>query len=307
MSIYQRGETYVHRVVIKDKDNNKLDPATIIQGISDPCGTAVLSSASMLKDADGEYYYNYAISSTATYGKYPVTVTATTSGGNVTIIKNEYFVLSWDASKDVRQITGIGDTKTISDTDLENLVWLSYQEALRDVYSHNYGDKPKGNPDTGTGFDGTNTVFQTRLYPIADINGDGQIRGHGELSCGTDISGWWIDDTGSYNECWIVVSKYKNGEITITQSDGVSAIPVTNEGVYLDYWNSYSSFNTTLFTQAVNYLTAHNVMLRLKEIDRVTIADVSSNAPVIVKDDYRFYNKYRDIIKKVCRPRIGSI
>jgi len=261
----------------------------------------------MTKDVVGEYYYNYSISSTATYGRYGVQAKATSAGGNIAIFNAEFFVLNWDASKDVRQLTGIGDTKTISDTDMENMVWMSYQEALRDVYEHHYKQKPASNPDTGAGFDGTNTSFQTYYYPIADSNGDGSVYGYGETSCGTDISGWWIDNAGSYNKCYITVTKSDNGEITITQDDGTSAIPNDNRGVYLDYWSSYGSYDETLFHQAVNYLTSHNVMLRLKEVDRVTLADISSNIPIIEKDVNRFYKKYRSILKKISKPRFGGI
>jgi len=305
MSIFQRGETYVHKVTIKDSDNTRVDPTTITQDINDPCGSSVLSSASMSKDTDGEYYYNYDITSSAVYGRYTVTVTATTAGGSVAIIKDEYFILPWDGSKDVRQLTGIGDTKTISDTDMENMVWMSYQEALRDVYMHHYKEKPACNPDTGAGFDGTNTSFQTQSHPIADSDGDGSVKGYGQQSCGTDISGWWINNAGSYNLCWVTVSQSYNGEVSIYRNGGSTAIPSDNEGVYLDYWTSYNSYNDTLFHQAVNYLTAHNVMLRLKEVDRVTLADLSRNAPIIEKDVNRFYKKYRSILKKICKPRIG--
>ena len=121
---------------------------------------------------DGEYYYNYNLSSSATYGKYDVKVTATTSDGAIVIDKTSFMILPWNASEETRSITGIGQAKDISDKDLEHIIWLSYMEALRDVYEHHYGESPKGNPDTGAGFDGTNTTFQTRHIPIADIDGD---------------------------------------------------------------------------------------------------------------------------------------
>jgi len=261
----------------------------------------------MTKEDTGEYYYNYDISSTATYGRYSVQAIGTSAGANKAIFNSEFFVLSWDASKDVRQLTGIGDTKTISDTDMENIVWMSYQESLRDVYEHHHKEKPSGNPDSGAGFDGTNTSFQTYHYPIADSDGDGSVYGYGETSCGTDISGWWIDNAGSYNKCWITVSKEQNGEISIYQDDGSTPIPSNNEGVYLDYWSSYGNFDETLFHQAVNYLTAHNVMLRLKEVDRVTLGDLARNTPIIEKDANRFYKKYRSLLKKVSKPRIGVV
>lgn len=256
---------------------------------------------------DGDYYYNQALSSTATYGKYSVKVTATTAASNVAIDKSSFYILPWNASEEVRDITGIGEKNDISDSSLENIIWISYLEALRDVYQHHYKERPSPNPDTGAGVDGANTTFQTYRHPIADIGGDGTVKGFGEQSCGTDISGWWIDSSGHYNKAKITVTNAYNGEITIYQADDTTPIPNNYDGLYLDYWSEYNSFDETLFYQAVNYLAANNVMLRLKEVDRVTLGDLASNMPIIEKDSNRFYKKYKSLLKKISKPLFTGV
>lgn len=235
MSVFERGETYVHRIEIRARNKQKTNPTTITDTIYGPCSYTLINAASMTSDATGEYYYNYAVPSAATYGRYKTRVAATSSGGNVAVFEGEFHVMPWKLQKTVRRITGIDDEKTISDDDLSHLSWMSYQEALRDVYSHAYKETPNGNPDTGVGFNGSNTAFQTRRYPVADSNGDGRITGTG-TSCATDISGWWINSAGSRDSLYITVTQPDNGEITVYQSDGATAIPSDNEGVYIDYW-----------------------------------------------------------------------
>ncbi|GAF92664.1 unnamed protein product, partial [marine sediment metagenome] len=66
-------------------------------------------------------------------------------------------------------------TNDIEDEDLSHIAWTSYKESLEEIYLHHYKESPKGDPDTGVGFNGTNTTFQTKHSPIADIDGDGTI------------------------------------------------------------------------------------------------------------------------------------
>lgn len=254
----------------------------------------------------GDYLYNYDISSSATYGRYKLVV-STTSGTIVTKHEDEFFVMPWKLEKDIRRITGINDNKSISDDDLSHIAWMSYLEVLRDVYTHRYGETPRCNPDTGVGFDGTNTSFQTNFYPIADIDGSGTVTGN-NTSCATDIDAWWIDNAGHRNRAVVTITEARNGEISVYQDDGSTAIPSNNEGVYLDYWSEYRSFNRDMMRDAVAYLAAHYVVeLRMNEVDRVTLADLATNNPVIVKNERRFLNAYRKKIQRVCRPRIDGV
>jgi hypothetical protein len=307
MAIFERGETFSHWVTIRDRDNTKVDPSTVKIDIRDPCEWLLVDDQAMTKSATGVYYYNYdTIQSSATYGRYRVKVTSTAAGGEIGIYYDEFYVMPWKLEKDVRQITGISETKDISDDDLSDICWKAYLEVLRDVHSHHYRETPCGDPDTGNGFNGTNTSFQTRYYPIADIGGDGQVLGNG-TSCATDVWCWWINSSGSRQTGRVTISNYLNGEISIYQNDGSTAIPSNNEGVYLDYWSEYESFDNWVFRNAVAHLAADYLMRRLKEVDRVTLADLASNSPIIEKDSRRFYGKYKQIINRVRKPKIGGI
>lgn len=304
MAVYERSETYVHRITIRNNQSQATDPSAVSLTITDPCGLVLVNALAMTKESVGNYRYYYNIESTATYGKYSTLMISTVTTGEQTRVQDEFFVMPYKLEKTARRLSGITDTKSISDEDISHIAWMSYKDALKDVYGHHYRETPRGNPDTGVMFNGINTTFQTNFYPIADSDGDGTVAGFDEQSCGTDINGWWIDNTGSYNQASITVSNSNNGEITITQRSG-SAIPSNNEGVYLDYWSEYDSYDSYIFEQAVGYLTAHHVMMRMKSVDNVTIADLGRNVPIVLKDEMRFFNEYRRLIKKISEPLMG--
>lgn len=299
--IYERGDTYSHWATMRDKDDQKIDPSTVSMSIEAPNGSTVLSYSAMTKDSTGVYYYDHVLSSTASYGRYVVRIKSG-GGGYHSIERDEFFIMPWRLEDSIRRKTGISKND-ISDDDLSHVAWTSYQEALRDVYLHHYKEVPKNNPDTGTGFDGSNTSFQTRYFPIADIGGDGVIGDSDDDE--EDITCWWINNAGHRNSGYVNVTEADNGEITICQSDGSTAIPSNNEGVYLDYWSEYQSYNTFLFREAVSFLASHYVNLRFTERDMTTIADLGR--PVILKYPNRFLREYRRIINSVRKPKIAGV
>lgn len=308
IAIFERGDTFSHWVTIRDRDNIKKDPSTVSMSIIDPHDNTVLDygSGGMTKDSTGVYYYDHNLSSSATYGRYKVRVKAFSGAGtgHYSIIHDEFFIMPWKLEASIRRKMGI-TSNDIEDEDLTHIAWTSYQEALRDVYNHHYKEKPCGNPDDGSGFDGSNTSFQTKHYPLADIGGDGTIGDSDDSE--TDITCWWIDNSGHRNTGYINVTEADNGEITITQSDTTTAIPSTNEGVYLDYWSEHDNYNEFLFREAVSYLAAHYVNLRFTERDKVTIADINANKPVVLKQPNRFLREYKRIINTVRRPRMVGV
>lgn len=301
MTVYERGETYINRITVKNENSQVTTPSSIKQSVYDPCNVLLVDAANMTNtgSATGKYHYNWSIPSSATYGRYDIKVNAATST-STTIFKDEFYVLPWAAIQDVRQSMGVSDTKSISDKDLANIIWSSYKFTLRDLHEHHHKEKPKGDPDTGVGFDGTNTTFQTRYHPIADINGDGQVTG--TTSCATDISGWWIDSAGHRTACAITVTQADNGEICIYQSDGTTAIPANNEGVYIDYWVQHDHYDSFIFQQAVVRSACHEISKRFAGLDKVNLADIRANNPLIVIDSRMYWNEYLryiNLIRKV--------
>lgn len=306
MSIYTRSETYVHRVTIKNRSNVRVNPSTVSETILDPCDVTIVNQASMPSDATGEYYYNFPIPSAATFGRYNVKTDATSAGGNVAIIKDEFFVLPWDAVQDVRQTMGLSETKGIEDKDVANIIWNCYKFTLRDMHEHHYKESPNGNPDTGVEFDGANTTFQTRYHPIADIDGDGSVTGN-NVSCATDIDIWWVNSSGQRQTGIVTITDAVNGEISLYQSDGSTAIPSDNEGVYLDYWVEYDGFDTFLFRQAVVRLVCHEISKRFASLDRMTLADIRASNQLLIVNPTMFMDEYRRYINQLRKPLITGV
>lgn len=302
MAIYERAETFVHRITIRDNDGVKTDPSTVSDNLFDPCNHQLITDDAMTKESTGVYRYYYPITSSATYGKYRTLVDAIDGSGNITKITGSYYVMPWKVQEEVRAKMGITKDTDVDDDTMSNICWTSYIKTLRDAFEYRNKETPKRNPDTGAGFDGTNTTFQTMKYPIADINGDGVVSGNN--ICGNDITGYWIDNAGHRNECSINVTTESNGEISIFQDDGVSAIPQTNEGVKITYWCEYDNFNDFLLQEAVAYLSAHYISLRFTEEDKVTMADV--NKPIVIINPERFRKEYKKLIRLIKKPNIAG-
>ena len=304
ISVYERGETFSHWITIRDKTDKKVDPSSVSMSIVDPNGNTVLNKAAMTNSATGIYYYDHDLSSSASYGKYIVRIYGVSGTAHTGIEEDAFYIMPWKLEQGIRHKMGIS-TNDIEDDALTHIAWSSYKESLEEIYLHHYKESPKCNPDTGVGFNGTNTSFQTQHYPIADIDGDGSI---GDSSVeNPDITCWWLDNAGHRNTGYVSITESNNGEISVYQFDGATAIPSTNEGVYLKYWSEYNTFSTFLFREAVSYLAAHYVNLRFTERDKVTIADLNANRPIVLKYPNRFLREYKRIISRITKPRISGV
>jgi len=313
LAIYERGETYAHWATIRDRNGVKVNPTSVKISIYDPCDVVLVNQQNMTNSATGVYYYNYdTIDSSATYGEYTVVVKAVSGTSNVGTYYSHFYVMPWKVEESVRHKMGITDDKDIDDDALTELCWMAYKRVLREAYIHHYADEPLGNPDTGVGFDGTNTSFRTPHYPIADIGGDGAVHGT-DLGvptvtvCEQDITGWWIGSDGARRSLRVVVGYALDGRINLYQEGTATPIPSNNEGVYLEYWEQYNSFDDVLFRDAVAYLASHFVNLRLTQRDKVTLADINRNQPIIMTNPGIFLKEYKQLLKKVSKPRVNGV
>jgi len=306
MSVYERGETYVCRHTVWNRAKTKITASSVSFTLYDPCNTTIVNNASMASDAIGEYYYNHNISSSATYGRYIVQIRTAGAGSLLKYDRAEIFIMPWDVIPEIRDTMGIPEQKSVTDDVLARTIWSCYGYALRDMYTHVYNEYPKGNVDTGAGFDGTNTSFQTKQYPIADINGDGTVTGS-LTSCATDISGHWVDTNGHYQTAKISVTQAEYGEINIFQNDGVTAIPSTNNGVWVDYWVRPRQYNQDVFRSAVVRLSCYELSKRLQSLDAITLADITSNSPIITLDPQMYFKEYKRYLGVVRGPVSGGV
>lgn len=198
----------------------------------------------------------------------------------------------------VRDIAGISDTYDVSDEALARLIDYSQRYARKDICYKIFDEKPLHNPDTGEGFDGDNTTFQTRNAPIFDATMD-------ETTDSDDITGYWLDSDWGVNDCSISVTNAHFGIIAITQDDGSTAIPNTTEGVFITYYHEPDNFDIEQFVQAVAYLAADRVLNMLRSQDKLNLADIEANKQLVkVAGGTLFFDMYRDIARNIGFPAI---
>jgi len=306
MSIYSRAESYVHRLLILDRDDNPVYPPNVTFYLYDSCSSLMnAGGTSMTTDASNYFQCIYSIPPNAKYGEYTIQVIAIDSFGEVAIFDDYLYIFPWNIVHDVRKHSGITSKKSISDHDISAIIWEAYNEALDEVYEYYANDIPNCNPDDGKWFDGVNTIFETKHGPIADRYGDGTVKGWGEESCSTDIDGWWKDSDGNCHRLKITVNDAHCGKITITQLDG-TAIPSDNEWVRINYWTEYHTYNERIFRFAVSYLAAYKVIEAFKTLDKATLADLDSNEKSIELSKERMLKQYKKAMNKVKKPNISG-
>jgi len=304
-SIYERGEEnyYVAKIKNIDGDEN-VDPSTVSITIHDPCSTVLIDSIAMVSLSTGEYFYSYTIPNDAIFGQYEVEVEASSPTYN-TIYKDKFYILPWNTIYDTRRYSGLTAKKSISDHDIAGIIWEAYLEALRDVFVFWEDDSPTCNPDTGAWIDGTNTTFATKEGKLADSNGDGVVSGYGELSCGTDVDGWWKDTNGNCHQLKITVLDARCGKLTLTQWDG-TPIPSSACFIRINYYTEWRTYNKAIFKSAVAFLAAHKCIVRFRELGKATQADLHSNKTVILNDRNRMERAYKKAMHKISKPIIGA-
>jgi len=313
MATYQRDETYYHWITIRDRAGAVYDPTSVAITITDPSGTIQVNGLAMSNDGVGIYYYNYPIPAAAVYGKWDVKVIATDVGEN-SIFTDRFYIFPWNVVDRVRSITGIGQKKSISDDDLADIIWRANKEVLNQVYTHHYNENVRcnccmencrcGNYVCST-FDGTETTFWTEAGYLADYDGNGIVEGYGESAC-TDVFMSWKDCDGNCHVGYVAVLDSICGQLTLTQN-GVTPIPAAYAWVKLEYWTRARGWTEDLMREAVEYLSAHKILLRFGELERATSADLVAAQNVKYVNPARMYKEYIRILREIKKPEVGGI
>jgi len=260
----------------------------------------------MTSDATGHYEYTYEFPSAANYGEYNILYKATSYAGTITIMRTTTMLFRKDILTKIRRYSGISN-ESIDDEDLYGITIEALDEALDEVFDFHKDVEPVCDPDYGVIFNGSNTVVRTPCTPIADHDFNGSIQGYGADPCDGDITGYWIDSDYTKHDMRITVTDAKTGRITITQNDGVTAIPADHQGAYLTFWTEWESWDENIFLDAVAYLSAHHAILRMTDLHRATGADLPSNQKKIELNLNRFYNKYEMLMSKISRPKCDGV
>jgi len=92
MAVFQRGETVVLSLEVKNSAGSYVDPAsTPTVKVKDPAGTVVVNEAQLVKDAVGKYHYDYTSADTAAVGPYNVRYKAV-DGSRTTKLRDSFVV-----------------------------------------------------------------------------------------------------------------------------------------------------------------------------------------------------------------------
>lgn len=308
--MYERGETFSHAVTVRNYTSTaKENPDSIKITITAPDDVVLVSAVAMTSDGAtaGDYLYNYNIPADALYGEYTVEVD-TVKGGSTTTEKNHFIVMPWDVVDKIRTYSGV-NKESVADDDVATIAFEAYRELLDDVYIYHSYETLVQDPDYCALFNGTNTVVRTRYTHIADHDFDGEVYGIGNISRNTDyidVAGYWIDSDYARHTIKVTVNDSITGRVTITQTDD-TPIPSTHQGVFVRYWTEWKTFNNRLLKDAVAYLAAHHLLLKMTDAHTATAADLPSNQRKIELNLLRFENKSNQIMEKISKPKCEGV
>jgi len=302
--ICERGETNLIKIKIKNTSNALVDPSTVSISISNPCSTKLVDEVLMAQDSTGIYSYYYNIAADAAYGEYEVEI-VTSSPTYINRYRDRFILLPWNVTQEVRRKAGITSKKAIDDKDISLIILEAYEEILNKTYKLRKNETFLCNPDDGSWIDGTNKVFAVKNPPIADSNGDNEVTGKGELTCGEDITLLWKDADGDCHEGKVTVNNAECGKVTLTQSDD-SALPADLCWAKVTYHSEWHAFDLSLLKKAVVYLAAYECLIRFTSLTGTTQADLNPN---VVKFNVRRKSleaKYKSILRLIRKPVVGS-
>jgi len=305
--VYTAGDVVHVEVKVYDTDGNLVSPDNVKAYLYNPCGDEV-ESQFMTETATGVFELNFnKLPDGYKVGKWLLRFEAKQSTTIYNYLESYIVVLPKDSNliSEVRLLAGIDSRKQIDDNELAFIIWNAWYEVAKEIFEE-VEETPCSNPTTGALFDGSNKLFKISKPPIADITGDGSVKGYGESSCATDIDGYWIDEDGIYHKLKISNVSDEIGTINITQLDG-TAIPSSAKSVKVHYYSQWRFFDKYMFYKAVAYLAAHECLIRLQSLRATTMADVASNERRIIMSPNRMYKEFRRIIKYIRKPQIGAV
>ncbi len=124
---YQRGETYILSVEVKDSSGEYYDPDTSVIAKIIDANNNIVSSGSMVKDSTGKYHYDYTIKSDDATGIWQTKVICV-DGTRTTIETKKFLVESGSLC------SGVIDAKIGSATIIANDTSVTV--------THGYGETP---------------------------------------------------------------------------------------------------------------------------------------------------------------------
>lgn len=286
--------------------------------ITNPCGTDIVDEAVMEKPAKSteDYTYCHNIAANAIVGEYEVKISCSTDCR--TIFHSNFYVLPWNLTQQIRNFLG-QDAKTIDDADLAEVAWYSYVEVRDATLEYHYREKlccctngicsccgkVECACDCGVGSPTTCTSWKLNHSPIADFYNDDAVSGCVVDTvpsdyCYDDICCIWKNSDGECQTGAVEVVDSGCGEIKVYQNDGATAIPASNEGIFVSYYSSWESFTIPKFRKAICLLAAYELALRYNLVTKAA-PNCDERSKVSFAD--RLWKRYIDVLDSIKRPQ----
>ena len=320
MAIFERGESVFHQVTLRDTAEALTDPSSVSITITSPCDTVLVNSASMASSSSGVYSYSYLLSDTAVYGEYDIVVKAI-DGADTSTFTEKFFVLPWNIIDEIR-IYSQQTKKKISDADVALIAWNSFKEVIQRIAEYHYHEKLcrcvdgtcqcSSNAECGGCISTESSPicsdgYQLDTTPIMDLQLDGNVHGcecdDALEECQNDICGIWKDGDGVCSNIAVEVVDATCGHIKVYQADCVTAIPASNEGIFVNYYSTWESYNEQLFKKAVVLLASFEIAT-ISNLSSKKVTGCDERGRVSFTD--RLWNRYITTIESISKPNIGS-
>lgn len=196
----------------------------------------------------------------------------------------------WTLPQKVRDEIGIGSDEILNDRQIENLIREAQEQVKEDLFTYHH-DEEVDNSRAGNSWNGNNTTFNTKYYPIMDSNYDFTIDNN-------DIKGRWIDTSYNPQDATVTVSNATYGVLTITQQDS-SAIPSSANTLCVDYYSCERDISKNHLENLTTILAAHYVMNSIKAGTSVSMTDLQKNEKLILQNPRQYQDKYISLLKQL--------
>jgi hypothetical protein len=194
----------------------------------------------------------------------------------------------WTLPQKIRDCIGIGNDEILDDRQIEEHIRIAQEQIKEELFSYHWNETIGCNPDTGNGWDGSNTKYRTVSYPIMDSNYDMTVDGN-------DVTGRWVDENYDQQTALVTVSNATLGILIITKSDA-SAIPNSAYDVCVDYYSCDRTISKLLLENLTTWLGAHYVITTIKAGTSVSMSDLMKNEKIVLSDPNIFLYKYQRLL-----------
>jgi uncharacterized protein YjdB len=195
----------------------------------------------------------------------------------------------------VRDIMGLDNDAVLNDRQIEEHIRVSQEKVKEQLFIYHHLETID-NSRAGDTWDGSNKTFNTTYYPIMDSNYDFTVDNN-------DITCVWLNSSYNPQTSTVTVSNATLGIITITQSDGSTAIPSDADDVMVTYYSCNRNISKKHLENLTTLWAAHLVLHSMKSPTSISMADYDKNEKILLSNPDQFKDEYQRYINQLLSGR----